>query len=73
MKKFHLEDYKFIPKTWVLPYQHEELRQFVQRYNNSKILIVKPDNQSQGKGIFLTKKLEGAIEYGDQYVVQEYM
>ena len=28
------------------------------------MLIVKPENQSQGKGIFLTKKIEGVIEYG---------
>ena len=37
------------------------------------MLIVKPDNQSQGIGIYLTKKLEGVIEYGEQLIVQEYI
>ena len=29
------------------------------------MLIVKPESLSQGKGIFLTRKLDGIIEYGE--------
>jgi hypothetical protein len=46
MKKVHPNEYNFIPKTWLLPNQYEELRQYVAKNNFSKILIIKPENQS---------------------------
>ena len=46
MKKKHPDDFDFIPKTWLLPFQYEDVRQYTAKNNYQKMLIVKPDNQS---------------------------
>ncbi len=33
MKKVHPNEFNFIPKTWLLPNQYEELRQYVAKNN----------------------------------------
>jgi len=77
MKKHLPNDYDFFPKTWLLPYQYEELRVYannaIQKQPNSKpVFIVKPEASCQGKGIFLTKKVE-SIGSDEHCVVQEYL
>ena len=57
------EEYNFFPKTWVLPYEHLELRNHFAHNNllatNKKVTyIVKPDSLSQGKGIFITRDID---------------
>ena len=50
------DHYNFFPKTWLLPAQYSELRkEFV---GESKTFIVKPEADCQGKGIFLTQKID---------------
>ncbi|KRX03671.1 hypothetical protein PPERSA_04223 [Pseudocohnilembus persalinus] len=73
LQKVHPEDYSFFPRTWLLPNQLEELRSFTQKCNFSKYLIVKPENQSQGKGIYLTKKIDKNLDSQDHFVIQEYI
>lgn len=72
MRKAFPDKYNFYPRTWVLPHQYEELKQY-----NSKaekcVFIVKPEASCQGKGIFLTKKIENTVNSNDHYVVQEYL
>ena len=61
MQKSFPEDFKFFPKTWVTPYEFFDLNNFIaQRRSNGQglTLIVKPQNSCQGKGIFLTRRVE---------------
>ncbi|CAD8180271.1 unnamed protein product [Paramecium octaurelia] len=67
MRKMFPEDYDFFPRTWQLPYQSEEVRQ----KQGTGIFIVKPEANCQGRGIFLTKKLDPFLD--KHYVVQEYL
>ncbi|CAD8073735.1 unnamed protein product [Paramecium sonneborni] len=67
MRKQYPQDYDFYPKTWHLPYQSEELR----NKQGTGIFIIKPEANCQGRGIFLTKKLDSFLD--KHYVVQEYI
>ncbi|CAD8062339.1 unnamed protein product [Paramecium primaurelia] len=67
MRKQYPQDYDFYPKTWHLPYQSEELR----NKQGTGIFIIKPEANCQGRGIFLTKKLDPFLD--KHYVVQEYI
>ncbi|CAD8077678.1 unnamed protein product [Paramecium primaurelia] len=67
MRKMFPDDYDFFPRTWQLPYQSEEVRQ----KQGKAIFIVKPEANCQGRGIFLTKKLDPFLD--KHYVVQEYL
>ena len=58
MKKKYPIDYDFFPRSFVLPVQAEELRTFLSTTSPKPTLIVKPSASSQGKGIFLTKRLD---------------
>ena len=60
--------YKFYPKTWLLPTDLAELRTM----RTKKIYIAKPEASCQGRGIFLTNKLDN-FTHEDRYVLQEYI
>ncbi len=71
MQKQFPEDYRFFPQTWLLPYDMKDLTHEV----NSKrktIFIVKPECMSQGKGIFITRRID-QIEPSEHLVVQKYL
>jgi tubulin polyglutamylase TTLL6/13 len=61
--------YDFFPKTWLLPAQYGDLRK---EFTEEKTFIVKPEADCQGRGIFLTQRVE-EVETGEHYVVQEYI
>lgn len=69
MQKLYPNDYDFYPKTWLYPTEFPSLK-----FSNykKKTYIVKPEASSQGKGIFLTRTLEG-FEENERYVIQEYI
>lgn len=69
MLKSFPNDFNFFPKTWVLPGDYSD---FKTHLNKKKIFIVKPEASSQGRGIFLIRKLED-INISERYVVQEYL
>lgn len=84
MKRLFKKEYNFFPATWVLPGDNIDFRnQFNTDSNSSKqTYIVKPDGLSQGKGIFLSRRMDhiiNTIERAQQdegaggYVVQHYM
>ena len=61
MRKKFPDQYNFFPKTWLLPADYPELRQYVEKVNENRdnqCFIVKPEADCQGKGIFLTFKID---------------
>ncbi|EGR33532.1 tubulin-tyrosine ligase family protein, putative, partial [Ichthyophthirius multifiliis] len=76
MRQKYPLDYDFFPKTWLLPYQYEELRQYCEKEKQKKqkkpVLIVKPEASSQGKGIYIVKNMQ-KIKNDQHVVVQEYI
>ncbi|CAK64163.1 unnamed protein product (macronuclear) [Paramecium tetraurelia] len=71
MKKQFPYEYKFFPKTWLLPTDYGEFRnQFVK--GKAKTFIIKPEASCQGRGIFLTKDIDD-IDPNDHYVAQRYL
>jgi tubulin polyglutamylase TTLL6/13 len=73
LRKMFPEEYGFYPRSWQCPYQLEEVRQLSLSSPKSKVFIVKPEASCQGRGIFLTKKIDGVLSNNDHYVVQEYV
>ena len=51
-------EFNFFPKTWIFPAESYDLMNFVQEKKTPITLIVKPINSSQGKGIFITRKIK---------------
>lgn len=51
-------DFNFFPKTWSFPAESYDLMNFIQEKKKPVTLIVKPVNSSQGKGIFITRKIK---------------
>lgn len=88
LNKLYPGEFDFVPRTWVLPQEINELHHAQeQSYLNDKgseakkfqgksrvgfPMIVKPDQMSQGKGIFLTVDLD-RIPSQEVAVVQEYL
>lgn len=73
MQKIMPAEYNFYPRTWVLPGEFTDFeKNFDSQGNSSKIFIVKPDSGCQGRGIFLTKKLDN-IPRNENVVAQVYI
>lgn len=71
MRKHFPKDYDFYPRTWQLPSEWPDFAaQFTKKHN--KTFIVKPEASCQGRGIFLTRRLED-IERGERFVAQRYL
>lgn len=69
MESLFPNSFKFFPPTWILPKDFADLKaQFNEK--RAKTFICKPEALSQGKGIFLTRKLE---EIPEKCVVQRYL
>lgn len=68
MELINPNEFKFFPETWVMPQELQSLKNYM-AVNNS-VLIVKPPNLSQGKGIFLTRWIS---EIPEKSVVQRYL
>ena len=57
MHKFHRELFDFVPQTFNMPEEAEELKEFMAS-NSKKTFICKPDAGSEGCGIILAKKFK---------------
>ena len=71
LRKVFPKEFSFFPKTWLIPAEYSDL---VLQFNSKKkkVFIVKPEASCQGRGIFLTKRVDD-FSLDDRYVVQEYL
>lgn len=72
MRRAHPSQYNFFPKTWLVPAEHADLKAHMTKPGKRKAFIVKPEASCQGRGIFLTKRIED-ISPEEHYVVQQYI
>lgn len=82
MKKISSErekDYAFNPKTWCLPADYRDLRNYYNKLSDEdedgkgvRTFIAKPEGNCQGRGIFLFRDMD-SIGAHDQMVVQKYI
>ena len=74
MSKKFPKEYKFFPRTFLLPAEWGEFKNsFANKALNMRpIYIVKPEASCQGKGIFLVNGPE-EVKENDHYVVQQYI
>ncbi|XP_072766102.1 probable tubulin polyglutamylase TTLL2 [Anoplolepis gracilipes] len=73
MKKVHGSIYDFSPAGYNLPSEYTKLAEECSRYEKDyNIWICKPVGQSQGKGIFLFRKLSD-LSYDNAAVAQRYI
>ena len=71
MERMYPGEYKFTPKTWQLPYEYNDLKSYVTE-KRIVSMIVKPEAAAQGRGIYITRRLE-EINSSEHLVVQRYM
>lgn len=72
MKKIFPQSYNFFPMTWILPNEISDFKNYYKQQKNPKTYIVKLKNSCQGKGIYLTKKMNNIKRY-DSCVIQKYI
>ena len=70
-------EYNFHPISWFLPQQLPEFTDQVRRLQEKRkakpVFIVKPDEGSQGDGIYLIREPKEYIINGAKHIVQEYI
>lgn len=71
LRKIFPKDYNFFPRTWNIPTDISDLRRKFHGKHRG-MLIVKPEASCQGKGIYITHKLED-IKLDERMVVQQYI
>jgi hypothetical protein len=72
MQKMFPQEYAFLPASFSLPAEANELRSFVKKKKTKLTLIVKPNSGCQGKGIYLTSTCDN-INMSENNVVQTYV
>ncbi|OMJ76805.1 hypothetical protein SteCoe_23741 [Stentor coeruleus] len=71
LKRIFPDSYNFYPRTWVIPCDLGDLKSFMSSKKNPYV-IVKPEASCQGRGIYITKRIED-INPDEKHVVQEYL
>ncbi|XP_055610759.1 tubulin polyglutamylase TTLL13-like isoform X1 [Uranotaenia lowii] len=71
MLKLFPTEYAIFPKTWIFPADLGEAIAY-SRLHRSKTYILKPDQGSQGRGIFITKNLKD-VNPRDRLICQVYI
>lgn len=81
MREIYPEEYDFSPKTWIIPEQYKDFlkERKLSTRENERMYIVKPENGSQGRGIFLTRTekderiRQAQWSFGNMLVAQKYI
>ena len=72
MARYLPADYNFMPTTYCLPHDYKDFSEAVlakaKAGGNKRTFIVKPNDDAQGRGIYLTRDVE-AVQPEDQCVV----
>ena len=66
------DEYKIVPKTWILPDDYRKFLKEREDTEKAKLWILKPANSSCGRGIRIITK-NSTIPKRGQYVVCEYL
>lgn len=61
MQAMYDAEYNFIPKTFAIPEESAELKQYMSKHG--KTFVVKPASGSEGCGIFLVKNFKSIQSY----------
>jgi len=72
MAKIMPDEYDFFPYTYMMPHDYKDFIQDTADQKHPRTFIVKPEDQCQGKGIFLTRSPDD-VKPTDQLVVQKYL
>jgi tubulin polyglutamylase TTLL6/13 len=72
MGKILPNEYDFFPYTYMMPHDYKDFIQDTADQKHPRTFIVKPEDQCQGKGIFLTRSPDD-VKPTDQLVVQKYL
>jgi len=72
MMKAFPKNYKFFPKTFLLPSDFYDFKNQFSKAKKAKNYIIKPEASCQGKGIFLTRSWEN-VNPKDHLVAQKYI
>lgn len=74
MNKFYRDEFNFIPKTYILPDNHEECKKDMND-NPGKMWILKPSTRGCGLGIILVNDYNEVVEATKEgvYVLQPYI
>ncbi|KAL9187839.1 hypothetical protein ACHAXT_006217 [Thalassiosira profunda] len=73
MRKKFPRDFSFYPTTYVLPQGLAAFRTMFANGQSKGTYIVKPDGSAQGKGIFLTRRIEDVENLSSVCVAQQYI
>ena len=77
MQDLFPEEYNFCPRTWLLPQEFGHFSSTVRKMwkkQRKPVFIVKPDNGSQGEGIYLIRDPSEYLMLSNKHhVVQEYI
>ena len=65
------DEYNFFPETWTLPTEYYQLKDFAAE-NPNCVYIVKPEGGCQGRGIYLTRKID-SLTTKKKFIVQRYL
>lgn len=74
MQRLMPTQYNFFPKTYMMPHDFKDFTEYVskQKHKNQRTFIVKPADECQGRGIFLTRDAS-VIKPDESMVVQSYV
>ncbi|KAL5011808.1 hypothetical protein ScPMuIL_010359 [Solemya velum] len=79
MRELFPDEYNFYPKSWYLPTQFHEFAYEIKQHRNQRTrpkptYIVKPDDGTQGEGIYLIRDPQEYIVQSNRcHVIQEYL
>ncbi|KAE9552579.1 hypothetical protein FO519_004196 [Halicephalobus sp. NKZ332] len=73
MQELFPDEYNFYPKSWVIPAQLNNFKEYCASNKNQSWFIVKPDDGAQGTGIYLATSPEQLANTTDKQLIQEYI
>jgi tubulin polyglutamylase TTLL6/13 len=72
LRAYFPQVYAFFPRTWTLPAELSDFRNYIAKSGGKKTFIVKPDASCQGKGIYLTRTSEN-VDPQEPQIAQRYL